>query len=95
MFRTVTTSVAALILVIPMLAASAPSTAQPAKHDSAPPKNLERLAARMADCKEFRNACQVCARRADGKLGCSNVGIACNPSGEWRCSVHSQSAPTK
>ena len=24
---------------------------------------------------------------ADGKLGCSNVGIACTPSGQWRCSL--------
>jgi hypothetical protein len=49
--------------------------------------DLEVLARRLPDCKEFRNACQVCVRAADGKLSCSNIGIACNPSGEWRCSI--------
>ena len=52
-------------------------------------QDLEVLAQRLPDCKEFRNACQVCVRAADGKLGCSNIGIACNPSGEWRCSIPS------
>jgi hypothetical protein len=54
---------------------------------------VEVLAQQLPDCNEFRNNCQVCVRAAGGaggKLGCSNIGIACNPSGEWRCSVPSQ-----
>jgi hypothetical protein len=58
--------------------------------------DVEELARRIPDCKEFRNACQVCARLADGKLGCSNIGIACTPSGAWQCSAPSQAlAPVK
>src|SRR5262245_43258128 len=49
--------------------------------------NLEAMAKQMPDCKEFRNACQVCVRLADGKLGCSNIGVACTPSGPWHCSA--------
>jgi hypothetical protein len=51
---------------------------------------LEAFAKQMPDCKEFRNACEVCVRLGDGKLGCSNVGVACNPSGPWQCSVPSK-----
>jgi hypothetical protein len=45
------------------------------------------LAEQMPECKEFRNDCQVCVRLAGGTLGCSNIGIACGPSGHWRCSM--------
>jgi hypothetical protein len=49
--------------------------------------DLLALERQMPDCREFRNDCQVCVRLPDGKLGCSNIGIACSPSGQWRCSV--------
>jgi hypothetical protein len=52
----------------------------------APDRDLSTLARQMPDCKEFRNACQVCVRLADDELQCSNIGIACSPSGEWKCS---------
>jgi hypothetical protein len=45
------------------------------------------LVRRLPECREFRNDCQVCLKLPDGKLACSNIGIACNPSGQWRCSV--------
>jgi cytochrome P450 len=48
-------------------------TKPPAAADS----NLDALAKQMPDCNEFRNACQVCVRLADGKLGCSNIDVAC------------------
>jgi hypothetical protein len=69
--------------------------AQAPKQDSNPPVDVEALAQHQPDCKEFRNACEVCARQADGKLGCSNIGVACNPSGEWRCSIPKADEPKK
>jgi hypothetical protein len=81
------------IVLVGVLSASA--VAQTAKQDPTPPWDVEALAERMPDCKEFRNACQVCARQADGKLGCSNIGVACNPSGEWRCSIPKADEPKK
>jgi hypothetical protein len=51
-----------------------------------PDRDLSTLARQMPDCKEFRNACQVCMRLADEELHCSNIGIACSPNGEWKCS---------
>jgi len=65
-------------------ASSAPGASQTPGEPSA---DLLALAQQMPNCREFRNACQVCVRLADGKLGCSNIGIACNPSGDWRCSI--------
>jgi hypothetical protein len=47
--------------------------------------NLDILARQLPDCREFHNRCQVCIRKADQTLACSNVGIACSPSGEWQC----------
>jgi hypothetical protein len=49
------------IVLIGFLSASA--VAQTPKQDSGPPPDVEVLAQRMPDCKEFRNACQVCASR--------------------------------
>jgi hypothetical protein len=49
------------------------------------------LARQMPDCREFRSECQVCIRLPDGKLGCSNIGIACNPGRSWRCSAPNSS----
>ena len=60
-----------------------------------PPPDVLVLAEQMPACKEFHNACQVCAKQPDGKLGCSNIGVACNPSGPWRCSAPPQPQPTK
>jgi hypothetical protein len=81
------------IVLVGVLSASA--VAQTAKPDPTPPRDVEALAERMPDCKEFRNECQVCARQADGKLGCSNIGVACNPSGEWQCSISKADEPKK
>ena len=82
-------------IIVLVGALSAPAIAQTPKQESSPPPDVEVLAQRMPDCKEFRNACQVCARQADGKLGCSNIGVACNPSGEWRCSIPKADEPKK
>ena len=71
-------------------AVSAPAVSQTKEPAPAADSNLEALAKQMPDCKEFRNACQVCVRLADGKLGCSNIGVACNPSGPWQCSAPSK-----
>jgi hypothetical protein len=57
--------------------------------------DLMALARQIPNCKEFRNNCQVCIKLPDGRLGCSNIGIACNPSGSWRCSVPSTSEEPK
>ena len=75
-------------------ALSAPASAQTSSEPPKPAPELEALARQMPDCKEFRNACQVCVRVAEGKLGCSNIGVACNPSGPWQCSAP-QPQPTK
>jgi hypothetical protein len=48
--------------------------------------NLLDLARKQPECKEFKNACQVCLREENGELHCSNVSIACSPRGEWKCS---------
>jgi hypothetical protein len=56
-----------------------------------PSPQLLTLARQMPGCREFRNDCQVCIRLPDGKLGCSNIGIACTPNGSWRCSIPAQS----
>jgi len=58
-------------------------------------RHLQVLADQLPDCREFRNACQVCVRIVNGKLGCSNIGVACNPSGPWRCSTPSKSGEAK
>jgi hypothetical protein len=51
-----------------------------------PNRDLSALARQMPDCKEFRNTCEVCVKLADEELHCSNIGIACSPNGEWKCS---------
>jgi hypothetical protein len=75
------------VLVVAVGTLSAPAASQTSVE---PSPDVQVLAQQMPECKEFRNDCQVCVRLADGKLGCSNIGIACSPSGHWRCS-----APTK
>jgi hypothetical protein len=57
--------------------------------------DLMALAHQKPNCKEFRNNCQVCIQLPDGKLGCSNIGVACNPNGSWRCSVPGTSEERK
>jgi ABC-type taurine transport system substrate-binding protein len=85
-------AIAAAAVAVAVSAPAVAQTKEPAVTDS----NLEALAKQMPDCKEFRNACQVCVRLADGKLGCSNIGVACNPSGSWQCSIPTKSGePTK
>ena len=77
-------------------ALSAPAVSQTKEPPPVADSNLEALTKQMPDCKEFRNACQVCVRLADGKLGSSNIGVACNPSGPWQCSVPAKTGePTK
>jgi hypothetical protein len=76
---------AGLIILIGALSPAAAQT--PAEKAPFPAPDLLALAQQMPDCKEFRNACQVCVRLSDGKLGCSNIGVACSPSGDWRCSA--------
>jgi len=66
---------------------SAPALCQTKEPPAVVDSNLEAMALQMPDCNEFRNACQVCARLADGKLECSNIGVACTPSGPWQCSA--------
>jgi hypothetical protein len=62
---------------------SAPAIPQtPEKKSILPTPDGLVLAVQMPDCKEFRNACQVCVRAPNGKLGCSNIGIACSSSGD-------------
>jgi hypothetical protein len=61
--------------------AGAPALSQTKEPAAVADSNLEAVAQQMPDCKEFRNDCQVCVRLADGKLRCSNIGIACTPSG--------------
>ena len=82
-------------VVLLVVALNSFAVAQAPKQDPTPSPDVEALAQRMPDCKEFRNACQVCARQADGKLGCSNIGVACNPSGEWQCSTPKADEPKK
>ena len=36
-------------------------------------------------CREWTNGCRVCERTANGEFNCSNIGIACQPTG-GRCS---------
>ncbi len=57
------------------------------KAEGAPvaPTALESLAADNPACTEFRNSCIVCVRSEKGGLGCSNIGIACQPDTSWRC----------
>ena len=39
-------------------------------------------------CQEWTDGCRVCERTANGEFNCSNIGIACQPTG-GRCSRHS------
>jgi hypothetical protein len=74
-------------LVVLVGALHAPAFSQtPVDKTTAPPPDLFALAQQMPNCKEFRNACEVCVRLPGARLACSNVGIACSPSGNWRCS---------
>jgi len=74
---------------------SGPAVSQTKDPPAVTDSNLEALAKQMPDRKEFRNACQVCVRLAEGKLGCSNIGVACSPSGPWQCSVPSKPGEPK
>lgn len=84
-------------LIVSVYVLSAVAAAQtPVEQAPVPTPDLLALAQQMPDCKEFRNACQVCVRLSDGKLGCSNIGIACSPSGAWLCSAAAKpDEPTK
>ena len=77
-------------LIVVACQLSAPAPAQTREQSPLPTPDLVALAKQMPDCREFRNACQVCVRLADGTLGCSNIGFACNPSGAWHCAIPSQ-----
>jgi len=70
--------------VLALLAVPAPAQPQAEIRLSLDTK-LSELARNQPECKEFRNACQVCLRE-NGEFRCSNVSIACSPSGEWKCS---------
>src|SRR5262245_25916324 len=85
----------AILTALVAASVSAPALCQTKQPPAVADSNLEAIAQQMPDCKEFRNACQVCVRLADGKLGCSNIGVACNPSGPWQCSAPSKPAETK
>ena len=78
------------VLIVVVCQLSAAAIAQTLEQSPLPSPDLVALAKQMPDCREFRNACQVCVRLADGKLGCPNIGIACNPSGTWHCAIPSQ-----
>ena len=84
-------------LIVSAYVLSALGAAQtPVEQPPAPTPDLLALAQQMPDCNEFRNACQVCVRLSDRKLSCSNIGVACSPSGDWRCSVPTKpDAPAK
>ena len=81
-----------LVFVVAVCTVSAPAETQVRLEQS---PDLQALALQIPDCKEFRNDCQVCIKLRDGQLGCSNIGVACNPSGSWRCSVPSTSEERK
>jgi hypothetical protein len=83
--------VVGLAIAVAVVGLSGLAVSQTKEPPAVTDSNLEAFAKQMPDCKEFRNACQVCVRLADGKLGCSNIGVACNPSGPWQCSVPSKS----
>jgi hypothetical protein len=34
---------------------------------------------RAPDCAEWSDGCIVCAKQADGEIGCSTPGVACTP----------------
>lgn len=74
-----------LVFIAALGSLTPPATSQTPIEQS---RELEKLVRQMPDCKEFRNDCQVCVKLPDGKLGCSNIGVACNPSGSWRCSAN-------
>jgi hypothetical protein len=86
-------SVAILVAVV-AASVNSPALCQTKEPPVVPDSNLEAIAQQMPECKEFRNACQVCVRLADGKLGCSNIGVACTPSCPWQCSAPSKPADT-
>ena len=78
---------ARVVVLIYLLGSPAASQTAAERPPIPTPPDVNVLAQRMPDCKEFRDNCVVCAKLSDGKLRCSNIGIACTPSGEWRCSV--------
>lgn len=70
------------------LPAPLPDSLQPeSKSDAAPSARsaLDSFASENPACTEIRNGCIVCTKTEQGRLGCSNVGIACVDSGAWRC----------
>jgi hypothetical protein len=48
------------------------------------PKAAVQPAGIPAGCREWTDACRVCALDDKGTAACSNVGIACLPQ-KWRC----------
>lgn len=44
-----------------------------------PPRGDRSVQAGEADCAAWTDRCVVCERRAEGRVSCSNIGIACQP----------------
>ena len=57
------------------LAADLPLKPQP----PAAPAAVGPMTPPSAACREWSDGCRTCQRAADGKVSCSNVGIACVP----------------
>lgn len=85
--RPVLACVAAAFLCLPLAAAGAQSLPPPsstAGKEVVADDSIQARFDRDPACTEMTDGCQVCRRHVEGKAGCSNPGIACQPSG-WRC----------
>ena len=70
---------AALVSIATALAADLPLPPEPKPEPVQAPARSSPLAPPTATCREWSDGCRTCQRAADGKVSCSNVGIACVP----------------
>jgi hypothetical protein len=82
-----------LTLALLMFLAAAPATAQdaqPKPETSSPSQtevSIQGYGDREKTCLEWNDGCRTCRRPDKGKVECSNIGIACQPTAvtcTWR-----------
>lgn len=70
----------ALVICLIATAAQAEDAPPPAPAPLTPPEiTLFNFGANAPACQTWTNACQICTRLPEGRIGCSTPGIACTP----------------
>jgi hypothetical protein len=70
-------TLAAVIWLSPAALAVERPNASPPAHDSATDSPV--FQGPSESCRAWTDGCRICSRAQDGKVACSNIGIACQP----------------